>query len=315
MSFWSGASVLVTGANGLTGSHLCRELLKVGAQVRGLVKTTSRLDNLQDIQSEVELAFGDVTDPASLTGAMRGVEYLFHPAAVVSVSDAIANPEKAIQVNSVGAFLVAHAAVKAGVKRMLHISTCHIYGDQPAYPIRETALPGSPGIYAAAKYSGEILTRSLVSDQFHVIFSRSFAKFGPGQSDQFLIARIISQMLRGGEVRLGSPKPTRDYLYILDVVHGYMRILEKGRSGEIYHLSSGVERSVEQIFETIARLCGVPARPVWNQMVRPLDPARQVGDSTKARTELGWQPRIPFEQGIEKTVEWWKDRLQVGVYG
>ena len=317
MSFWSGASVFVTGANGLTGSHLCRELIQAGARVKGLVKPTSRLENLQDIRGQVELTLGDVTDPASMTDTLRGTDYLFHPAAVVSVADATAWPEKAIQVNSVGAFHVAQAAAKAGVKRMLHIGTCHIYGDQPVYPIQETAVPRCPGIYSAAKYSGEILVRTLLSDRFQIVFSRSFAKFGPGQSEQFLIPRIISQMLRGGEILLGDPKPTRDYLYIVDVVHGYMRILEQGRSGEIYHLSSGVERSVAQIFETITHLYGVQARPVWNQMVRPLDPARQLGDSTKARAELGWKPRFTFEQGIEKTMEWWKARLlsQVGVGG
>lgn len=310
MSFWADSTVLVTGANGLTGSHLCRELLKAGARVKGLVKPAARLENLRGIQERVELIQGDITEPDSLTGAMRGVEYLFHPAAVVSLSDAMAFPEKAIQVNSVGAFHVAHAAVQAGVKRMLNIGTCHIYGEQPEYPIQETAVPRSAGIYAAAKFSGEILVRSLLSDQFQVVFSRSFAKFGPGQSEHFLIPNIIAQLLRGTDVQLGNPHPTRDYLYITDVVHGYMQILEKGRAGEIYHLSSGMERSVQEIFETISRICGVQARPLWNHTRRTLDTMRQVGDSSKVRDELGWRPRFTFEEGIRWTADWWRERLR-----
>ena len=309
MSFCTGSTVLVTGANGLTGSHLCRELVKAGARVKGLVKPASQLENLQEIRESIELVLGDITEPDSLVSALRGVDYLFHPAAVVSLSDAMAFPEKAIQVNSVGAFNIAHAAVQAGVKRMLHIGTCHLYGEQPEYPIRETAIPRSAGIYAAAKFSGEILVRSLLSDRFQVVFSRSFAKFGPGQSEHFLIPHIIAQLLRGTDVQLGNPLPTRDYLYITDVVHGYLRILEKGRAGEIYHLSSGVERSVEEIFQTVSRVCGVQARPLWNHTRRSLDTMRQVGDSSKARNELGWSPRFTFEEGIRRTAEWWRERL------
>ncbi len=309
MSFWRGVPVLVTGANGLTGSHLCRELLKEGARVRGLVRPTSRLENLLDIRDRMELAVGDVTDPATLRPALAGVGCLFHSGAVVSLSDAMHDPDKAIQVNSVGAYNIASSAMKAGVKKMLHIGTCHIYGDQPVYPIPETAVPRPIGIYAAAKFSGEILIRSLLLQGFQVVFSRSFAKFGPGQSTHFLIPNIIAQVLRGEEVRLGDPRPTRDYCYITDVVRGYMRILEKGRAGEIYHLSSGVERSVEQIYDLVARMCESRVRPVWNQSARSIDTLRQAGDSTKNRTELGWEPQVSFEEGLRTTIAWWRERM------
>jgi dTDP-glucose 4,6-dehydratase len=144
------------------------------------------------------------------------------------------------------------------------------------------------------------------------VFSRAFAKFGPGQSTQFLISNIVSQLLQGEAVHLGDPLPTRDYTYIADLVQGYMRILEKGRPGEIYHLSSGVERSVSEIYETISRLCGARVPPVWNSAFRAIDIARQVGDSTKVRAELGWQPDVDFEKGLQLTIEWWRQRLHRG---
>lgn len=309
MSFWAGARVLVTAAGGFTGSHLCRQLIKEGARVRGLLKPTSSLDNLRDLQDPLELIPGDITDSSSLPAAMKGVEYVFHSAAVVPLAEAVEFPEKAVQVNSVGAYNVALAARKGGAKKMLQISTCHIYGNQPEYPIRETAVPRPNGIYAAAKLSGEILVNSLICRNFPIVFSRSFAKFGPGQSTQFLIPNIITQLLKGGEVRLGDPRPTRDYTYVVDVVRGYMKLLESGCSGETYHLSSGVERAVSEIAETIARICQIPLHSVWNPGFRSIDIIRQVGDSSKARTELGWQPQVSFEEGLQWTIEWWRERL------
>jgi nucleoside-diphosphate-sugar epimerase len=253
---------------------------------------------------------GDITDPSSLERPMKGIDYVFHPAAMVSLSEAMARPEKAIEVNTLGAYHVACAAKSAGVKRFLYVGTCHVYGDQPEYPIRETAIPRPVGIYSAAKLSGEVLVRSLISRDFPVVFSRAFAKFGPGQSTQFLIPNIISQLLQSGEARLGDPRPTRDYTYIADLVRGYLRILEKGRPGELYHLSSGVERSVSEICETIHRICGARVPPVWNSDSRAIDIVRQVGDSAKVRAELGWRPGVDFEEGLRLTVEWWRERLR-----
>lgn len=312
MSFWNGARVLVTGASGFTGSHLCRELVKEGARVRGLIRPVSSLDRLQDLVEWVELMQGDITDPSSLERPMKGIDYVFHPAAVVSLSEAMARPEKAIEVNTLGAYHVACAAKSAGVKKFLYVGTCHVYGDQPEYPIRETAIPRPVGIYSAAKLSGEVLVRSLISRDFPIVFSRAFAKFGPGQSTQFLISNIISQLLQDKVVQLGDPRPTRDYTYIMDLVRGYMLLLEGGRPGEIYHLSSGVERSVSEIYETISRICGAQVRPIWNSAFRAIDIARQVGDSAKVRAELGWQPDVDFEKGLQLTIEWWRHRLHQG---
>lgn len=311
MSFWSGRRVLVTGANGFTGSHLCRHLLRSGAAVKGLVKPEGNLENLRDLQGEVEISHASITDFEALLKIFRGVDYSFHPAAVVPLVDAWASPVEAVQVNSTGAYLVASACMKAGVKKLVHVSTCHIYGNQPVsqMPIRETHPAHPMEVYAASKYAGEILVQSIGAQGFPVVISRAFAKFGPAQTPQFLIPRIISQMIHGGEVKLGDPRPTRDYSYIDDMVSGYMLMMEKGKAGEIYHLSSEKECSVEEVYERIARICGGNGRVIWNQVHRGYDTFRQVGDSSKARKELGWGPKVSFEEGLRLTVEWWRERI------
>jgi len=313
VSFWSGASVLVTGASGFTGSHLCRELLKEGAAVKALMKPDSKTGNLADILQDVEVAVGSVTDLDFLLRVSRGVEYVFNPASVVALVEAWESPGRTFEVNSMGAYNVAAAAMRCGAKKLLSISTCHVYGNQPAsaFPIAETAQPTPAEVYAASKYAGEALVRSVAAQGFPVVIARAFAKFGPGQGTRFLIPSMISQAIRGAEIRLGSPKPTRDYTYITDIARGYMKMMEKGRSGEVYHLSSQEERSVGEICETVRRISG-GGEVIWNDTIRPNDTLRQVGNSEKARRELGWAPSVGFEEGLRLTVQWWKERLMAG---
>lgn len=312
MGIWNEAVVLVTGAHGFTGSHLCRELIRAGAQVKALVKRGASLLNLKDIQTKCALVLGDVTDFGGLLDALEGVDYVFHPAAIVPVMEARSDPQKSFMVNGIGAFNVADAARQVGVKKMLHISTCHVYGNQPEseLPIKETALPFPGDLYAASKIAAEIYLRPLIDEGFPILISRAFAKYGPGQAAQYLIPHIITQLIRGETPQLGSSKPTRDYSYILDIVRGYMLILEKGEPGEIYHLSSEREISVREVYEKISKIVGVQTRPVWNENLRTQDILRLFGDSEKARKKLGWKPEIGLEDGLKQTVDWWKRRMQ-----
>ncbi|MBI2118321.1 MAG: GDP-mannose 4,6-dehydratase [Elusimicrobia bacterium] len=310
MPFWNNSSVLVTGAHGFTGSHLCRELLRAGAKVKAFVKKNSNLTNLNDIINNISIFYGDVTDLNSLEHAMSGVEYVFNPAAVVPVMEARKFPQKTFEVNSIGPFNTASVASKMKVKKILHISTCHIYGNLPEseLPIKESAIPKPGDIYAASKYAAEIYLRPLVEEGAPIVFSRAFAKYGPGQGPHFLIPRIIDQLLKGETPQLGSPKPTRDYSHIEDIVKGYMMILEKGIPGEIYHLSSEKEMSVEEVFDMISKLLNVNTKPVWDPRLRPQDILRLYGNSSKARKQLGWKPEIDLKDGLKQTIDWWKKK-------
>ncbi len=310
MSFWKGRKTLVTGAHGFTGSHLCRELRGEGADVRAFVKNGSSLSNLSDIKDQIEILYGDITDIASLQKAMKNIECVFHPAAIVPVMDVRQSPQRGFLVNGIGAFNVAQAAMEAGVKRMLHISTCHVYGNQPEseLPIHETTLPLPQDLYAASKYAAEIYLRPLIDEGAPIIISRAFAKYGPGQGSQYIIPRIITEILQGRVPRLGSPMPTRDYSHIVDIARGYMLILEKGNTGEIYHLSSEKETSIKEVSALIVKILGKKIEPVWGSQTRPQDIMRLFGNSQKARKELGWKPTTSLENGLKQTIEWFKNK-------
>lgn len=312
MSFWSGAAVLVTAPHGFTGSHICRQLLRAGATVRGLVKPGAVLDNLADIRDHLELVTGDIVDYESTVAACRGIRYVIHSAALVSVPEALASPPKAMMVNATGAYHVALAALKSGAHKLLHISTCYVYGNLPPdeYPTRETSIPRPTEVYAVSKLSGEKLVHAVAAQGLPVVITRAFSKYGPGQGPRFFVPNVIVQLLRGGEVKLGDPRPTRDYSYVEDVTRGYLLAVERGRPGEIYNLSSGHERPVGEVCDMIVRLCqGAGGRIIWNATQRPHEAMRQAGDSTKAREELGWQPDVRLEDGLRMTVDWWRDRV------
>jgi len=313
MPFWTDAKVLVTGAHGFTGSHLCRELVRQKATVTAFIKNGGILSNLGDLTRHITIVPGDITDITSLLAAMEGIDYVFNPAAIVPVLEARQAPQACLQVNTLGAHNVGYAAMKSGVKRMLHISTCHVYGNQlpENLPIKETAVPKPVDVYSASKYAAEICLRPLVDDGFHITFTRAFAMYGPGQREQYFIPRVISQLLKKITPVFGNSYPTRDYCYIEDTVRGYLLALQKGAPGEIYHFSSQREIAISDIYRLIAKLMDTVVEPVWNATPRRNEISRQVGDSSKARRELGWTPEVSLEKGLQLTIAWWRDHPEM----
>ena len=308
MSFWKQKKVLVTGAHGFTGSHICRELLREGAEVRAFVKNGGMLGNIADIKNRLSIFSGDVTDITSLLTAMEGVDYVFNPAAIVPVIEARQSPQSCFQVNILGSFNVGYAAMKSRVKKMLHISTCHVYGNQiqAELPIKETVEPSPVDVYSASKYSAEICLRALIDQGFPVTFTRAFAMYGPGQREQYFIPRVISQLLRGETPVLGNAHPTRDYCYIEDIAKGYLSALEKGKTGEIYHLSSQKEVVIGDLYRLIRDLLGVKIDAQWNVDGRKQEILRLYDDSSKARKEFGWEPKVSLGGGLKSTIAWWR---------
>ena len=308
MSFWKGKQVLVTGAHGFTGAHLCHELFKRGAYVRAFVKNGGVISNLFDIRNELTIYSGDVTDITSLFIAMEGVDYVFNPAAIVPVVEARQSPQSCLQINIIGSYNVAYAAMKSGVKKMLQVSTCHIYGNhlEENLPIKENLDPHPTDLYAASKYAAELCLRSLLDQGFPVIFTRAFAMYGPYQREQYFIPKIISHILREEVPRLGNAYPTRDYCYITDIVNGYLLALEKGENGEVYHFSSQKEVVIEDLYTLIARLMKSNVKPIWNVQNRQQEIKRLLGDSRKARERFDWKPQISLEEGLLRTIQWWK---------
>ena len=306
-SFWREKSVLVTGASGFAGRNLCSALSRFGSRVRCFVR--SKNDFLAN-EPGISLVVGDVQDYQSMLDSLKGVDVAFHLAAITLIPETRAKTFNTFATNALGTLNFLMAAKAQDVPKLVYVSTCHVYGRQERLPITEETAPKPIDIYSASKLSGESLALSFAAMHgMDISISRAFNHYGPYQRPDFLVPSIILRLLRGERLAMGNPTPTRDFTYVEDVVRGYTLLAEKGRSAEIYHFSSGEERSVQEIVETIMKISGVKSEVHWNPEARRIDIPRSLGDNSKTRKELGWKPRIDFEDGMKKTVAWYRSQL------
>ena len=308
MGFWYHSKVLVTGANGFAGSNLCKQLVDKEAHVYALVRDDSNLFNLKEVLSKINIVYGDIRYRQTVDDAVIGKDIVFNLAAKVNIEETRKNPSETLRTNINGALNVAECSRKRDVKRLVHVSTCHIYGDtkEEDLPINEKTLPSPVDVYSISKYSAEMLVASVQKIGLDVITTRAFNHYGPGQTGDFFIAKVIKNILQGTQPTLGSGKPTRDYSYISDIVRGYILAAEKGRNGEVYHFASGKETSIEGMYHLICNVMGKNVPAIW-QSARANDMSRSWGNYEKAKTELGWSPVTPIEEGLKSTVKWWQE--------
>jgi NAD dependent epimerase/dehydratase len=311
----AGRRVLVTGAAGFIGAHLCDALVAAGASVRGLVRYNSRgdhgaLDWLdREVASEVDVVAGDLRDPESVAAAIKGVEVVFHLAAQIAIPYSYVNPRDFFETNVIGSLNVAQAALAQDVDRVVHTSTSEVYGSAQTVPIDEQhpLHPQSP--YAASKVGADKLF-----DSFHRSFGlravvlRPFNTFGPFQSARAIIPTIASQALAGGPVTLGSLHPRRDLTFVTDTAAGFIAAAQADAAvGETIQLGTGFDVSIGELVELIGDVLGRELEVVLDeQRVRPPDSEvlRLISSPALARELTGWTPAVELREGLARTVAW-----------
>ena len=299
--FWKEKNVLVTGADGFAGYHLCNTLVKQGANLRAFVKP-GVINNLTNLKG-IEIIKGDVQDYQSLVSVMQNVDVIFHLAAITVIPETRAVMANTFAVNSTGTLNLLMAAKEKNVKKINYVSTCHVYGKQDNLPIKENYIPQPFDIYSASKYSAELLCLSFVEMfKMDISISRAFNHFGPKQRYEFLIPTIIRKILQHEDLTLGNPNPTRDFSFVSDITDGYLLLAEYGKAGEVYHFCSGIERTIKSIADDIIEIGNFDVEFKWNPNARKIDLSRSYGDNTKSKKDLGWTPKISFKEGIDKTI-------------
>ena len=227
-------TVLVTGADGFIGSHLTEELVKKGYQVRAFVYYNSFnnwgwLEILpSEIMSNVEVFLGDIRDPNGVQEAMKGVDAVFHLAALVGIPFSYYSPDTYVDTNIKGTLNILQSARKSKIKRVLVTSTSEVYGTAQYIPIDEKHPLQAQSPYSATKIGADRLAESFYrSFQLPVTIVRPFNTYGPRQSARAVIPTIITQLVAGREeIKLGSLTPTRDFNYVKDTVNGFISIYE-----------------------------------------------------------------------------------------
>jgi len=311
--------VLVTGADGFIGSHLVERLVEDSAHVRAFCLYNSRgswgwLDQADPaVRAGLDVRLGDIRDARFVEAAAEGTQLIIHLAALIAIPYSYTAPESFVDTNVRGTLNVLEAARRAGVRRMVQVSTSEVYGTPETLPIRESHPLHAQSPYAASKVAADQLSLAYWhSFGLPVVVLRPFNTYGPRQSSRAVIPTILRQLLAGRtEVRLGRLDPRRDLTYVADTVDGLIRAATTADiEGETIQLGSGRSHSISELFDLATGMLGVSARPV-EESARLRPDGSEVfalqSDSTKARKLLGWEPQTGLEDGIQATLAWMRE--------
>jgi len=312
-------SCLVTGGAGFIGSHVAERLLREGHRVR-VVDNLSTGDerNIALLGGEVEFVRGDLRDSETCRRVCRGVELVFHLAALPSVPRSMADPWASHDHNVNATVQLLLAARDAGVRRLVYSSSSSVYGDTPVLPKVETLepLPRSP--YAAAKLAGEQYVLAWArAGMVEGVALRYFNVFGPRQDPSSPYSGVISLFISAlcedrRPTIYGDGEQTRDFTYVANVVDGVLRACHApGASGEIINVATGGRISLKQLFETVKRKVGSQLEPVYSEP-RAGDVRDSQADIGKAERLLGYTPSVSFDDGLGRTVAWYRESMVAG---
>ncbi len=300
---------LVTGGAGFIGSHLCQRLCAEGHAVRVLDNlSTGRRANLAEIPSEIEFVEGDVCDATLLAEVAQQVDCVLHHAAISSVPASVEQPLVEQQVNAVGTLRLLEAARQAGVRRVVFASSASVYGNNPQMPKREDMPPEPESPYAVSKVVGEHYAR--VYSQIYgleVVGLRYFNVFGPRQvpSSPYsgVISIFVAQMCAGASPTVcGDGHQSRDFVYVGDVVEANMRAsTTPGIAGRIYNIGCGRSASLLELIAALNQILGTELAPMFAPP-RAGDIRFSSADISRARAELGYEPKVGLAEGLERTI-------------
>ncbi len=306
--------VLVTGADGFIGSHLTEALLDKGYSVRALAQYNS-FNNwgwLEEItpRSGLEIVCGDVRDPDFCRELCRGIDTVYHLAALIAIPYSYSAPDSYVDTNIKGTLNMCQAARDAACNRIVVTSTSEVYGTAQYVPIDEKhpRQPQSP--YSATKIGADAIAHSFYNAfDLPVVTARPFNTYGPRQSARAIIPTIITQIAAGRDkIRLGDLTPTRDFNFVADTAAGFIALGETpGIEGRDINIATGREVSMAQTLETIVRLMGREVEEVTDsQRLRPAksEVNRLLGDNTLITTLTDWRPRHSLEDGLRRTIDW-----------
>jgi dTDP-glucose 4,6-dehydratase len=311
-------SVLVTGAGGFLGSHLAERLVREGARVRALVHYNARaslgwLDHSEFV-NDMEIVAGDVCDPACCEAAVTGCDIVYNLAALTTIPYSYRAPASFVRANIDGTLCMLEAARRIGVERFIQASSSQTYGTARHVPIDEQHPLQAQSPYAATKIACDSLVEAW-RRTYGVpgIVLKVFCTFGPRQSVRNVVPTIITQLLNGPVVRLGNLGPRRDYNYVDDAIDAYVRAgIADDAIGATLNICGRTEISIGDLAMLIAGLMESDLEIVQEaDRVRPAgsEVERLLGDSRAAQELLGWQHRIGLEEGLRKTISWYRENI------
>lgn len=313
--------VLVTGADGFIGSHLTESLLEKGYDVKAFTyynsfNTWGWLDTLpKEKLNQIEVFSGDIRDPNGVREAMKGVDQVFHLAALIAIPFSYHSPDSYVDTNIKGTLNVLQAARDLGTEKIMVTSTSEVYGTAQYVPIDEKHPFQGQSPYSATKIGADRLAESFYrSFNLPVAIVRPFNTFGPRQSARAVIPTIITQLLAGKEeIKLGSLTPTRDFNYVKDTAAGFIAIAESDKTiGQEINIATQREISIGDLAKEIIAQINPDAKIVCDeQRLRPEKSEVNclLGANAKIKELTDWKQQYTFEQGIAETITWIRQNM------
>lgn len=313
--------ILITGADGFIGSHLVEELVKMGQEVRAFVYYNSFnnwgwLDTLpKEILSGIEVVSGDIRDPNGVRLAMKGIDVVYHLAALIAIPFSYHSPDTYVDTNIKGTLNVLQAARDLDTKKVLVTSTSEVYGTAQYVPIDEKHPFQGQSPYSATKIGADRLAESFYrSFNLPVTIVRPFNTYGPRQSARAVIPTIITQLLSGKkEIELGSLTPTRDFNYVKDTVNGFIEIAKSEMTiGEEINIATQQEISIGQLAEELIQQINPNVRIICDEQRRRPDKSevnRLLGSNEKIRRLTNWKPEYTFKCGLNETIAFFQENM------
>ena len=305
---------LVTGGAGFIGSNLAEELIRQGAKVAILDNfITGFRENLDEIKGDFDFIEGDLNDDEKLKKALEGVTMVFHQAALPSVPRSVENPAETHQACVNGTFNLLLKSKESGVRRVIYAASSSAYGDQAILPKVETMLPEPLSPYAAAKLMGEYYAQVFSRVYgLETISLRYFNVFGPRQnpSSQYsgVISRFIDALMSGkNPVIYGDGEQSRDFTFIANVVDANIKAAQTTKGiGETINAANGERISLNELLEVLKKITAKENVEAEYQPERKGDVKHSQADNTRAKEWLGYEKLVGLEDGLRKTIDWWK---------
>lgn len=317
-------NVLVTGAGGFLGSHLTESLVEKGFNVKALMHYDSNnnwgwLENSK-YKDQIEFIVGDIRDFDSVFSAMKGIDEVFHLAALIGIPYSYVSPLAYIKTNIEGTYNVLQSAKLLNTKNIIITSTSETYGTAQFVPITEKHPIVGQSPYSATKISADNLAASFFrSFDLPVKIVRPFNIYGPRQSARAIIPTIGIQVLNGlNKIKLGNLDAKRDLTFVKDTVEGFIEISKQQKfNGESVNIGMNEEISIKQLVEKISEILGEEIEITTDlQRIRPekSEVDRLMCDNTKLIKNTQWKPKYNLDTGLEETLNWLKDNKSLFKY-
>ncbi len=324
---YAGLRVLVTGGDGFIGSHVTEALVRAGADVTALSAYDSFdrsgwLDDLSsDDRSRITLVRGDIRDAAFVRRLLRDQQVVFHLAALIAIPYSYRAPQSYVETNVLGTLNVLEAGREASVQRIVHTSTSEVYGTAMTMPIAESHPLQGQSPYSASKIGADMMAEAFArSFNLPVAILRPFNTYGPRQSERAVLPSIIRQAVDPDcpTIEIGDTTPVRDLMFVSDTAAAFLALglARDIEYGTPYNAGTGRRVTVAEVADLILRATGC-GKPLVADAAR-LRPTRSevrslLADSSRLSAATGWSARVDLEDGLERSIAWWRDRVRRGL--